>query len=326
LNPRPATTRRPTIPPFRPLSGPDLRPRLLALDIDGTLLDASGQLRDVIAGAVRHVAASGVHVVLATGRSPWHGVRRIAEDLGLRGTQLTMQGALAVDPVSGQIARACPLPAEVVRDALAFAEELGLDPVVATLWGHRVLRLPTGVDFLAKASQAGVLRLFRRADDLDDETPMRVYLPTDPVEHLRIRQLARRRFLGRAAVVWSDRRGIELLAHGVNKGEAVTWLAGELGIDPGAVAAAGDAENDTELLRVAGRSAAMGSAPGVVRDAAELVVPSSEEDGLLDALAAFFPHLVEVIGRGGRQASAGTWRNQRYPTAAAIAPSTGPTR
>jgi 3-deoxy-D-manno-octulosonate 8-phosphate phosphatase KdsC-like HAD superfamily phosphatase len=59
----------------------------------------------------------------------------------------------------------------------------------------------------------------------------------------------------------------------------------------GAVAAVGDAPNDIEMLQSAGRSAAMGSAPREVTEAASIVVPPSSRDGVIDALRAFFPSL-----------------------------------
>lgn len=278
---------------------------MLALDIDGTLLDGSGTLRTVIRDAVRHLVACGVHVVLATGRSPWFGVSDLAEELGLRGIQLTMQGALALDVTRARRERVRGLPSAAYLDALAFAASEGIDPVVATLDGHRARRIPEGVDFLGASRRHGLFRVERDLRELLPETPMRVFLPTSPARHRLVRLRARERFLGHASVTWSDARGIELMAPAVNKGEALAWLARTYGYTLDETAAIGDAHNDIEMLRVAGRSAAMASAPPEVRAAAELVVPSSDEDGVVDALAAFFPDHVGVAGRaigrlGGR--------------------------
>ncbi len=112
------------------------RPLLVAIDIDGTLLDTQGLLRPVVRDAVRTVAASGVEVLLATGRSPWDGVAEIAADLGLDGPQITMQGALISDPATGSIRRLRALPPDVYLDAVAFARELQLDPIATLLDGH----------------------------------------------------------------------------------------------------------------------------------------------------------------------------------------------
>lgn len=71
----------------------------------------------------------------------------------------------------------------------------------------------------------------------------------------------------------------------------MTWLAAARGIDLDEVAGAGDAPNDVAMLRIAGRSAAMGGAPAEVRLAADIVVPSSDDDDVLDAFRWFFPDL-----------------------------------
>jgi hydroxymethylpyrimidine pyrophosphatase-like HAD family hydrolase len=91
--------------------------------------------------------------------------------------------------------------------------------------------------------------------------------------------------------------GIEILAAGTNKGEAIAWLAGTRGVELEAVAAVGDASNDTEMLRVVGRSAAMNGAPAEVRAAADISVPGSDDECLVHALAWFFPDLSWSLGR-----------------------------
>jgi 5-amino-6-(5-phospho-D-ribitylamino)uracil phosphatase len=282
-----------------PRSAPDSlpRPSILALDIDGTILDGAGQLREPVRRAIRKVADSGVHVVLATGRSPWFGVAHLAAELGLTGPQITMQGAVVVEPVSMRVERARFLPDDVYEDALRFADGLGVDPVVGTVDGHRAAHLPTDLDFVAIHAGASTFRHTPDLAGLVSERPVRVFMSTDPDRHLAVRAAALRHFEGRASIVWSDTSGIEVLAAGTNKGEAIRWLARTRGIDLAAVAAAGDAPNDTEMLRVAGRSAAIGPAPAEVRAVAGICVPSSNEDGLLQALASFFPDLASSLAR-----------------------------
>jgi Cof subfamily protein (haloacid dehalogenase superfamily) len=270
---------------------------MLAVDIDGTLLDERGVLRPVVRDALAAVSASGVQVILATGRSPWDGVAEIAAELGLDGPQITMQGALISDPATGSIRRLRALPPTVYLDALAFARELRLDPIATLLDGHRAERVPDDFDaFWLAHDGPGRLMGEPDLDALASETPIRLFLPTGQDRHWSVRLAAAERFLGRAAVVWSDLTGIELLAPGTSKGEAVAWLAAGRGIGLDEVAAAGDAANDKELLRMAGRSAAMGSASVDVRDAADITVRASADDGLIDALRWFFPDLADELG------------------------------
>jgi hydroxymethylpyrimidine pyrophosphatase-like HAD family hydrolase len=104
-------------------------------------------------------------------------------------------------------------------------------------------------------------------------------------------------FARNASVVWSDLSGIELLGQGTDKGSAVAWLASRLGLGADDVAAVGDAHNDVGMLRYAGRSAVMAGAPHDVARLADIVVPPSSADGLLAALAWFFPDLAQDLGQ-----------------------------
>jgi len=274
------------------LPGPDAlpRPRLLALDIDGTLLDDRRCLRPAVSAAVRRVAASGVHVILATGRSPWFGVADLASELGLSGPQVTMQGACVVDFAPPQVHRLRVLTPQVYREAIRLADELGLDPIVALPDGHRAERLADSVDFIPEsAGEAGRFRYVENLGALVDHRPVRVFLPTGPDRHRAVRGALAERFAGRASIVWSDLSGVELLARETHKGEAVAWLAGTMGIAMEEVVAVGDATNDIELLRMAGRSAGMGSAPIEVRASASIVVPGCAQEGVVVALSSFFP-------------------------------------
>jgi Cof subfamily protein (haloacid dehalogenase superfamily) len=270
------------------------RPRLLACDIDGTLLDDEGILRQEVRDAIAMVAASGVAVIFATGRSPWTGVAQLADELGLSGPQVTMQGALISVPGTDVIHRVHILPHDIYTEALRFADAHGLDPIVSLVDGHRAGLRP-GRDAFGRTAVDGPT--FRRVADLEAvarERPVRVYLPT-PDRHEAIKAEAVAQFGERASIVWSDGTGIEFLAPGTHKGAGVAWLAATRGIGMDEVAAVGDAANDRELLLMAGRSAAMGVATPDVAACADIVVPPSSESGVLDAIAWFFPDLAELL-------------------------------
>jgi len=127
---------------------------------------------------------------------------------------------------------------------------------------------------------------------------IRTFIPTPPRRHAEVRDLARDWFGPRASVVWTDHNGIELLASGTNKGEALGYLARKMGLDlERDVAAIGDGPNDVEMLRVAGRSVALGSAPADVKAAAGQVVPAEAPDGAVQAIGLLFPALVEPTRR-----------------------------
>jgi hydroxymethylpyrimidine pyrophosphatase-like HAD family hydrolase len=284
-------------------------PRLLACDLDGTLLDEIGCLRSTVRAAIGAVRASGVEVVLATGRSPW-AVTATALALGLHGPQIVMNGGVYMSPVTREVAWTRRLSPELVIDGLAFAGGLGSSPLLGFVdrlcfdGSRGKADLP---DFAVGPHVQRVDKLYRVAG----EGPVRVYIPTNPREHARVVAEAVDWFGPRASIVYSDELGIEILAPRTNKGEALTAIAAALKLDRSRVAAIGDGPNDREMLAYAGRSAALLPATGSpfttgsILGRATEVYPSSAQDGAVLALRSFFPAL-DLTARPERPAPAGT--------------------
>jgi hydroxymethylpyrimidine pyrophosphatase-like HAD family hydrolase len=108
---------------------------------------------------------------------------------------------------------------------------------------------------------------------------------------------ARDWFGERASIVFGDDSGFEVMSPRTNKGEALKAVADSMGLDRSQVAAMGDGPNDVEMLAYAGQSAALLPAPGappicgrLLREAT-VVLPSSAQDGAVEALRRFFPRL-----------------------------------
>lgn len=277
----------------RHIAEPLPRPRLLACDIDGTLLDGAGVLRPEVKDAVSLIRASGVEVVLATGRSPWTGVGPIAAELGLTGPQITMQGALISDLATGATLRERVLAPDLYAHALRFADRHALQPIVSLIDGHRAGR-GLGRDAWGHSPvESDTFRLIGDLGAVATDRPMRVYVSIEAARFPVLLADAIDWAGERASVVWSDGMGLEFLAPGTHKGSAIAWLAAERGLTLDDVAAVGDQANDREMLAMAGRSAAMGGAPAEVVDSADISVPSSDGSGVLDAFAWFFPDLAD---------------------------------
>jgi Cof subfamily protein (haloacid dehalogenase superfamily) len=268
------------------------RPRLAVFDIDGTLLDPAGKLRPQVRRAVTAARESGTRVMIATGRSPWD-VVRTARDLGLSGPQLTMNGGVLSDPVTGEIVWARRLAADVVLDGIEFAREVGTRALANFIHRHVLESAPDGslpadvADFVRTPR----LHLVRSLEEVAGYGPVRFYIPTGHERHSRALAAAQERFAGRASIVWGDEHGIELLAPGTNKGSGVRTVAESMGLSCHEVMAVGDAANDLEMLAWAGHGVAMGDAPADVKAAARVVVPSSADDGVVEAVRRIFPAL-----------------------------------
>jgi Cof subfamily protein (haloacid dehalogenase superfamily) len=281
----------------RPAAPPAALPiRLVALDIDGTLvgedLVVHDRTRAAIAGAIRH----GATVTLVTGRMATSAIR-FARELDLGGAIIAYQGGLArciPEPGSTRVGRLLwhrPVPAAVAREAIAWSRERGLDPHVNHL-ERFILRAddPRADDYsVFMGSRAELVPDLLAAID---HPVTKVIAVGDEHRPLDVLADARAHFAGRADVTISHPRFLEFVAPGVSKGNAVRRLARRLDVPLSQVLAIGDQHNDLEMIAAVGHGVAMPSAPAVVREAARYVAPPLAEEGaaaMIEALVLAAP-------------------------------------
>ncbi len=273
------------------------RIRLVALDLDGTLIGADLRLPSRTAATIRAVVASGVHVALVTGRMTSSALP-YARELGLRDPIVGLQGALVremPDPGSARLGRLLlhrPLAADVARDALAWCRAEGLAPHVNHL--ERMV-IPAGTDDAEDYSRWNFGRVVE-VPDLDAwlrHPVTKVISVAPPPRAADALPGAREAFAGRADATVSHPMFLEFLAPGVNKGRAVRFLARRLGVDLRDALAIGDQLNDLEMIEEVGTGVAMADSPEAVREVARLVAPPLAEEGAAQVL--------EELVLGGRR-------------------------
>ena len=270
------------------------RPRLVALDIDGTLLkwvEGVGttyeQISSPVYDAVHRVLDAGAAVVLASGRSP-HGMTRTIDQLGLH--------ADGDDPVwvvasNGAVVFRYP-PLEVVHE-----ETFDAAPAVAAVLQHH----PSA---LVAVEERGIGYRVNRPFPAGELTGDLTIAPVDdlvagPVSRVIIRDpdataedfvaLAERLGLQGTDYVVGWTAWLDLAPVGVNKASGLRLVADELGLGAADVLAIGDGRNDIEMLQWAGRGVAMGQSIEVVREAADAVTGTVHEEGAAAELARWFP-------------------------------------
>ena len=261
--------------------GQGWRPRLLALDIDGTVVDHYGVLPDAVRDAVGLGVAANVRVVLATGRA-WHSTQQIFDALGLPpGPVVCSNGAVTVSYPPTEIRQAITFdPSEVIAQVEEFSpgtliavEEIG---VGYRLSGHFPGGDLNGEMVIETPEQLGarpVTRVILRDPQRSAEDFIRL------AEHLGLHGVTY--FVGWSA--WLD-----IAPDGVNKATALAAVATELGVDAADVLAFGDGRNDIEMLRWAGRGVAIGDAPAEVQAVADAVSPLFDDGGLVAELHRWF--------------------------------------
>jgi hypothetical protein len=253
--------------------------RLLATDLDGTVLRSDGSVSDRTVAALQAAEDRGVMVVVATGRPPrW--MRPIAEALGHTGLAVCSNGAVVYDLHTDQVLEHIPISREVVL-AVAAAVRAAV-PEVA---------------FAIETRDTGFARetAYPVPPDVDVDGDGRVgtldELVGDDVVKLLVRHsrldpdgllVAAREVAGELAeLTHSSRSGLlEISAAGVTKAATLARIATDHGIAAADVVAFGDMPNDLPMLAWAGLGYAMANAHPEVLAAAGHVAPSNDEDGV----------------------------------------------
>ncbi|MBV9012321.1 MAG: HAD family hydrolase [Pseudonocardiales bacterium] len=267
------------------------RPRLVASDVDGTLLDPVDQISERTRAAVHRVVAASVPFVLVTGR-PLRFIPPVVEQLGHAGPAVCANGAVLYDAATDQVSYTVTLDPTQLRDVA--------NVVATALPGAKLaVELPTGgaavngvAAFLA---EPGYTHPWPGSDALDAPRdvllgrPAIKLLACQPNTSSDVMAAAVRELGPHLEVTFATGCGlIEFSAPGVTKGTGLARLAGELGVAPPDVLALGDMPNDLSMLRWAGYGVAMANAHPAVLEAADEITRGNAEDGLAVVLERWF--------------------------------------
>ena len=259
------------------------RYRLVAADLDGTLLGLDGELTPGTIAAVRALRNAGAALVLATSRRST-GTIPVAEALGHEGPLILYDGAQTRDYPSGAVLATNRLERHVAQQAVVLLAGFGLQPIVqhGDEAGERLVVGPAVGDgvYLARfAHQVTELPVERLCADGPD--PLRIVAfgsraqlegAAEGIAHLACGwQLLGAGNYGAAELT--------VFAPGASKGTALEALGRRLGIPMSETLAIGDGINDVSLLKSAGFGVAMANGAEVVRKVACALAPSHVDDG-----------------------------------------------
>jgi 5-amino-6-(5-phospho-D-ribitylamino)uracil phosphatase len=279
--------------------------RLIATDIDGTLLDSRGQLPEQNKLAIQEAAARGIEIAIVTGRR-FHAARRIAEQLPCNPTLIVSNGAL-VKSGSGETHLRSLLPIETARRVIEatrkFREHSGV--IFDRPHERQVIfeRINWDGPFIGPY-------LRRHRHHVAEVAPLEACLDTeDPVEVMFIGECAMIRGALRTLETYERRddytlalteyehRGmsmLDVLRRGVTKGAALADWAKRRGIAPDEVMAIGDNWNDREMLAFAGLPVVMGNAVPELKSLGWRVTLSNDDCGVAVAIRT---HALNCVGR-----------------------------
>jgi Cof subfamily protein (haloacid dehalogenase superfamily) len=260
--------------------------RLLALDLDGTIVDGSLRISRRVRDAVRAAMGSGVHVTLASGR-PFDGTRLFGNDLGIQEPLICHQGALVRDPRNGEVHLRRSLPRHLAHEVVDIAREHGWDLLLTLDDEQYVERLTPALRVLTDLSPTPTKALVMADLKTLPQDPLRLLLVVDAAEADAVDRLLRERFAGRLLIVRSFARFVEATDLTASKGQALAFLAQKLGVSQAETVAIGDQDNDADMVAWAGLGIAMGNASAAVKAAANHVTATIAEDGAALAIERF---------------------------------------
>jgi Cof subfamily protein (haloacid dehalogenase superfamily) len=259
--------------------------RLVALDLDGTVMGHDLVIPPAVHEAIGAAHAAGVHVTLATGRM-FGATIPFAQQLGIITPLICYQGALIRNPLTDEVLLATNMPGDEAAEAvqllldheifvLAYIDErLHIAERRAEL-DHYLSLHPEGAEIVV-------------SDDLPTEVraaaPTKLLFIAEPpvVTDELIRLEAH--FGERLMITRSHQLYGELAAPGIGKGVALERLAAHLGVPREETLAIGDQENDLSMLAWAGLGLAIGNAAPIVREGADAIVPPVHEAGVAWAI------------------------------------------
>ncbi len=260
--------------------------KLVAFDLDGTLMGEDRVIAPRVRRAIAAAQSRGVIVTLATGRM-FSSTVPFAESLNIDAPLLCYQGAWIQAVGDSDPRYRMSLPMAVTRETLALADKKGWHTVfyadghiflLEMRYDKHFYEALLGENFEIVETWDTVIRCHQ---------PDKILFVGEPAQIPAMGQQLHARLGGRAEIVQSHARFVEVGPQNANKGTGLAWLAAQLGIPRVSVMAAGDQENDLAMVQWAGVGVAMGNAAPKVKQAAAWVAPPIEEDGAAVALERF---------------------------------------
>lgn len=252
--------------------------KLLALDLDDTLLDENSRISDVNRAAIQRAAKEGILVTLATGRmfcSALPYARQLQIDLPL----ITYHGALIRTADSRETLLHIPVPLDLAREAAAIAEEKGLH--INVYINDRLYVAEENEFSRYYQSIAGVeVEAVGRISTFLREAPTKITIINREGTLLKLRDSLLQRFGSSLAINLSKPDFLEITDRSATKGRALQFLAEMHRIPREQVAAIGDSYNDLDMLQYAGIGVAVANARQEIKEAASIVTESNLNNGV----------------------------------------------
>jgi len=265
---------------------------VIVTDVDGTLQNSKGELSPFTRKTLGQYIDWGGRIILATGKL-YASIERVCQELSLKDWQITGNGAVLVDPTTGEKQVSSCLGALEVKHIETILNEMQVPFVYyqpETILYRKGLLSPKYVKILHKFGEDYVKSI--KADFSENVTDViKILSFVANIADLEIEKKLRKMIsqaCPRVRVIRTTSRYLEYMNRDVSKIHGLEKILGELGIGMESVIAFGDEENDLEILKSAGIGVAMGNASLRIKRAVSYVADSNDEDGVARFLSNSF--------------------------------------
>ncbi|EOH97178.1 cof-like hydrolase [Enterococcus haemoperoxidus ATCC BAA-382] len=264
--------------------------KLVAIDLDGTLLNSKKEISERNKQALAKAKAAGVKIVICTGR-PLAAIGIYLDALNLRDNgdySITFNGGLVQKNDTGEIIEKASMPLENVHDLFELAAALNVP--LDILSDGLVLQLPTTQNYESLYSQLNTLLTYE-SYELDQLTADRIYnKAVIAVEQTYLDEQIKKipsPFYDRYEIIKTRSNLLEFMPKGITKAYGISLLARDLDINQEEIMTVGDEENDLPMIEYAGLGVAMENAVARVKDLADVITDTNDNDGVAQAVEKF---------------------------------------
>ncbi|MBP1989227.1 Cof-type HAD-IIB family hydrolase [Paenibacillus eucommiae] len=261
--------------------------KLIALDVDGTLLNDNYQISDKTKQIIRRVHEEGSQIVLCTGRGP-ASTLPILDELGLEGTVITHNGAATVhsDSSGKQLLHQYPFSLDDIQSMLQYVRSENIHFDVNTPFDMYIEKLEEYEKQMYKKFLIDPQIVANVTDLLLPIVKFTLFGQPEVLD--RVQQVwEEQKLYGSLRMIRSGDLFIDLMNPLANKGNALKDLAESWNIDAKHVMAVGNYYNDIEMMSYAGLGLAVANSPDGVKAAADAVIASNNDDGVYEAIVKY---------------------------------------
>lgn len=257
--------------------------QLVALDLDGTLLNSQKVITGRCIKVIRDVMERGVQVVIASARPP-RSTFKIYEHLQLKTPSIHYNGSVIYDFPQRTVLHHQPMCQNLAREMADVARTLAPDCLINVEILDRWLTDRFDEKWNTETGKSFDPDVIGPLEEHFGEPVTKLMLLGEPRDMQRINTDFQKRFAGRIAIAQSDDHLLQIMHHEVDKATALGWVLKRLGLEWNQVLAVGDAPNDIGMIQHAGLGIAMANAWEAVLGHADHVVADNDSHGVAEAL------------------------------------------